>query len=197
MMDYDILLHFQRQKIKRQDMINVEKIRELLTSDSESDVKLGLQIMANRDHTSAFRDHKPELWFDGRKDVVCDWVYFLGNKLYRASSFVHFHERDVAIGSAPDWWIVEERTGKVIEKHDVIDLYEGYSLTHDVEIHLTFWDKIKVLFGINFRIEVKCSTTTFATVSQGRTKIILGKPKRMVHQMESFDQSGMMGGPQS
>lgn len=191
MMDYDILLHFQRQKIKRQDMINVEKIRELLTSDSESDVKLGLQIMANRDHTSALRDHKPELWLAGTKDVVCDRVHFLGNNLYIGSSFVQIHERDVAIGSAPDWWIVEERTGKVIEKHDVIDLYEGFGLYHDTEIHLDFWSRIRVLFGAKFSVKHECTTDRQVIVSLGRATVTIGKPKRHMSQVSDQDLTGL------
>jgi len=171
-------------------MIDTQKIRELLISDSESDVKLGLQIMANRDHTSAFRDHKPELWLAGKKDVLCDRILYGKNGVFINSCFVQFHEHDVTIGSEPDWWIVEERTGKVIEKYDVIDLHEGYALSHDTEIHLDFWSRIRVLFGARFFMKHECSTDKMVCVSKGKATITIGKPKRMIHQMESFNQSG-------
>jgi len=151
-------------------LLDLRKLRELLTSDSESDQKLGLQIMANRNHTLILRDHKPELWRN-KVDVVCDHIMWMPGGWDIFPFFVEFHEN-----ASGEWWI-EDMRGRVIDKNCVVDLREGFALYQDTAIHLSFWDRIRVLFGARFMVRTEHSVDKPVIVSNGNAKITIGKPK--------------------
>jgi hypothetical protein len=180
----------------KEDMSSVldeSKIRELVTSSDESERNLGYQFLCNRNHDLFLRDRKPELW-RGRKSVLCEHLYHEPHwgKVILTSTFVELHAKETPIGRPPNWWIVSERTGKVIEKYDVIDLREGFNLWQETEIKLDLWDRLRVLFGAKLSLRTERSVDKEVIVSKGSARITIGTPKGKPVQLESFDQSGKL-----
>jgi hypothetical protein len=165
----------------------IEKVRELVRTRDPKDGEIALQMLQHRNHDELLmmRGIQDVLAFDNMP-IVCEYLHRDTKRglVILTTNFVKIIAPTAMNGIIPSVWrLEEERLRRIIDKRFVLTLRKGFNVWQNVGITLSFWDRIKVLFGAKIEVRCKHDCDKEVEVSKGSATVTVGKPKVMTSQI--------------